>query len=98
MSGSNRIVRVPIHRHVPFGCGVNFTGVVADASVCDVTAIIGRLNVTLSSGASGTGPSGIQRSTCGSMLLSAAKVVETAWATSRAGPMKPATGRRAATH
>ena len=41
---------------------------------------------------------GIQRSTGGSILLSAAKVVETAWATSRAGPMKPATGRRAATH
>jgi hypothetical protein len=45
------------------GCGVSFTGVVADASVCDVTAIIGWLNVTLSSGASGTLPSGIQRTT-----------------------------------
>src|SRR5262249_46035777 len=63
-SGSNTIVRVPIHRQRPFGFGDSLTGVVADASACDVTAIIGWLNVTLSSGAIGTAPSGMQRSTC----------------------------------
>ena len=36
---------------------------VAAASPCDVTATIGCENVTESSGASGTGPSGIQRTT-----------------------------------
>ena len=55
---------------MPFGCGVNFTGVDAAASVCDVTAIIGWLNVTLSSGASGTAPSGIQRRTLRSLPAS----------------------------
>ena len=63
ISGSNRTVRVPIHRQLPFGCGVSFTGVVPAASPCEVTATIGWLNVTLSSGARGTAPSGIQRST-----------------------------------
>src|SRR4030095_8526505 len=69
--GSNRIVRVPIHRQLPGGCGVSFTGVVAEASACDVTAIIGWLNVTLSSGASGTAPSGIHRNTRSSLPASA---------------------------
>src|SRR5688500_11332348 len=58
-SGSNRIVRVPIQRQLPFGCGASFTGVTPAASPCDVTATIGWLNVTESSGASGTCPSGM---------------------------------------
>src|SRR2546430_15275249 len=62
-SGSNTIVRVPIQRHAPLGCGESFTGVVAAASPCEVTATLGWLNVTASSGASGTPPSGLYRST-----------------------------------
>jgi hypothetical protein len=58
-SGSNRIVRVPIQRHLPFGCGSSFTGWVFAASSCDVTATRGWLNVTLSSGAYGISPSGM---------------------------------------
>ena len=58
-SGSNKIVRVPIQRQRPFGVGVSFTGVVVAASSCDVTATIGELNVTESSGAIGTLPSGM---------------------------------------
>src|SRR6185503_9727209 len=69
-SGSNKIVRVPIQRQRPFGSGVSFTGVTAAASSCDVTATIGWLNVTDSSGASGTSPSGIQRKTFKSLLAS----------------------------
>src|SRR5262245_13100277 len=69
-SGSNRIVRVPIQRHLPLGCGESLTGVVFAASSCDVTATIGALNVTLSSGAIGTSPSGIQRSTLRSLPVS----------------------------
>jgi hypothetical protein len=61
-------VRVPIHRHLPLGCGVSFTGVVFAASSCDVTATIGCENVTESSGASGTSPSGIQRRTVSSLF------------------------------
>ncbi len=60
MSGLNSTVRVPIQRQRPCGgCGVSTTGVVAAASCCDVTATIGWLNVTLTSGASGTSPSGM---------------------------------------
>ena len=62
-SGSNSSVRVPIQRHVPFGVGTSFTGTLAAASSCDVTATIGCENVTLSSGAYGTLPSGMNRST-----------------------------------
>ena len=58
-SGSKTIVRVPIQRHLPRGCGDSATGVAAAASVCEVTATIGWLNVTLSWGASGTAPSGM---------------------------------------
>jgi len=57
-------VRVPIQRQWPGGCGDTRTGVAAAASACDVTATIGWLNVTLSSGASGTLPSGMVRTTC----------------------------------
>src|ERR1041384_8128555 len=71
-SGSNRIVRVPIQRHLPGGCGVSLTGVVCAASLCEVTATIGWLNVTLSSGASGTLPSGMKRTTCRSLPASLA--------------------------
>src|SRR5215510_2447359 len=62
-SGSNRSVRVPIQRHLPLGVGDSFTGTVVAASSCDVTAIIGCENVTDSCGASGTSPSGWNRST-----------------------------------
>src|SRR6185503_2843231 len=72
ISGSNRIVRVPIHRHLPRGSGVSLTGVTAAASFCEVTATIGWLNVTLSSGASGTLPSGIVRRTWRSLPASLA--------------------------
>src|SRR3954447_7953385 len=70
MSGGHTIVRVPIHRQLPGGCGETWTGATCAASSCDVTATIGWLNVTLSSGASGTLPSGIHRSTLRSLSLS----------------------------
>src|SRR5204862_247554 len=53
-AGSNSTVFVPTQRHWPFGVGVSFTGCTPAASPCEVTATIGWLNVTLSSGAIGT--------------------------------------------
>lgn len=53
------MVRVPIHRHLPGGVGVSLTGWTLEASPCEVTATMGCENVTDSSGASGTAPSGM---------------------------------------
>ena len=50
---------MPIHRHLPGGVGVSFTGCTWEASPCEVTATIGCEKVTDSSGASGTCPSGM---------------------------------------
>jgi hypothetical protein len=57
--GSNKIVRVPIQRHLPAGVGVSLTGWTCAASPCEVTATIACEKVTVSSGASGTLPSGM---------------------------------------
>jgi hypothetical protein len=55
---------VPTQRQVPLGCGVSLTGTpLATVSAWEVTATIGCEKVTASCGASGTSPSGDQRST-----------------------------------
>src|SRR5882672_6202868 len=51
-SGSNNKVFVPIHRHLPAGCGESLTGgCKAARSSFEVTAAIGCENVTLKCGA-----------------------------------------------
>src|SRR5258705_8009271 len=57
-TGSNRIVRVPIQRHLPAGVGFNVTGTTLAASSCEVTATIARENMTHRCGAKGTAPPG----------------------------------------
>ena len=70
-SGSNTSVFVPSQRQRPGGCGDIRTGTLRAASSCEVTATIGRENVTLNCGASGTSPRGEYRSTRSSPPASA---------------------------
>src|SRR6185369_14930722 len=67
--GSKVSVRGPNQRHLPGGCGESCTGTLAAASSCEVSATIGRENVIVNCGASGTSPSGEYRSTSSGSLV-----------------------------
>src|SRR5689334_17856591 len=79
--GSNVSVRGPNQRHLPGGSNESWTGTLAAASSCEVSATIGRENVIVNGGASGTSPSGEYRSTSSGSLV----VVALGGTASRAG-------------
>src|SRR5687768_770670 len=67
-SGSNSKVFEPTQRHFPFGVGDSLTGTpCATVSACELTATIGWLKVIARCGATGTSPSGANRTTLSSV-------------------------------